>query len=145
MDYSTISNKTSCTEVEDITNGELSERYYLLKKQFDNLSSTYESTKQELHDTRRCYQTALDVQSHLNAELESYQADEGRKRSEVNSRITSLQEEISSLREQRTELVESHASEVKRFEEQIRRLKEEQAAVRHESPERDTTELGNVF
>ncbi|KAL0840736.1 hypothetical protein ABMA28_015924 [Loxostege sticticalis] len=139
MDYSTISNKTNCTEAEDITNGELSERYYLLKKQYDSLSSTYDSLKQELHDTRRCYQTALDVQSHLNAELESFQADEGRRKNEVNARITSLQEEISSLREQRTELMDTHASEVKKFEAEIRRLKEEKSCVRQESPVRDNT------
>ncbi|XP_063821278.1 protein Spindly [Ostrinia nubilalis] len=141
MDYSTISNKTNCTEAEDITNGELSERYYLLKKQYDNLSSSYESIKQELHDTRRCYQTALDVQSHLNAELEGYQADEGRRKNEVNARISSLQEEIASLREQRTELVDVHTNEVKKFEAEIRRLKEERACVERASPVRDTAEL----
>lgn len=145
MDYSTISNKTTFTEAEDITNGELSERYYLLKKQLENLSSSYEATKQELHDARRSYQTALDVQSHLNAELESHQADEERRRSELNARITSLQEEISELREERSETAERHANEIKKFEAEIRRLKEEQTTkVQRESPERDNGELDEV-
>ncbi|XP_075970152.1 spindle apparatus coiled-coil protein 1 spindly [Anticarsia gemmatalis] len=141
MDYSTISNKTNCTEVEELTNGELSERYYILKKQYDNLSSNYEATKQELHDTRRSYQTALDVQSHLNAELESYQADEARRKTDLTSKITSLQEEISQLREERTEVSERHAAEIKKFETQIRNLKEEQAIKVRESPERDNSEI----
>ncbi|XP_049865852.1 protein Spindly [Pectinophora gossypiella] len=142
MDYSTISNKTTFTEAEDITNGELSERYYLLKKQFESLSVSYEATKQELHDTRRSYQTALDVQGHLNAELESFQAEEEKRRSELTSRITTLQEEISALREERSETAESHASEIKKLEADIRRLKEDQAIkVQIASPEKDNTEL----
>ena len=141
MDYSTISNKTNCTVAEDLTDGELSERYYSLKKQFDNLSSSYEATKQELHDARRSYQTALDVQRHLNAELESYQADEARRKNDFTSRITTLQEEISELREERTEITEKHAAEVKKFEIQIRTLKEEQSLKVRESPERDNSEL----
>lgn len=144
MDYSTISNKTGCTEAEELTNGELSERYYILKKQYDNLSSNFEATKQELHDTRRSYQTALDTQSHLNAELEIYQADEARRRSELTSKITSLQEEISQLREDRTEVAERHAVEIKKLENQIRNLKEEQAIKVRESPERDNAELEEV-
>ncbi|XP_026729889.1 protein Spindly [Trichoplusia ni] len=139
MNYSTISNKTNCTEAEELTNGELSERYYLLKKQFDNVSSSYEATKQELHDARRSYQTALDVQRHLNAELESYQADEARRKNELNLRITSLQEEISQLREERTELTERHVVEIKKYETQIRNLKEEQSLKVRESPERDNS------
>ncbi|KAJ8732453.1 hypothetical protein PYW07_015052 [Mythimna separata] len=142
MDYSTISNKTAnCTEVEELTNGELSERYYSLKKQYDNLSTNYEATKQELHEARRSYQTALDVQRHLNAELESYQADEARRKNDFTSRITTLQEEISELREERTELTEKHAAEIKKFELQIRTLKEEQSLKVRESPERDNSEL----
>lgn len=141
MDYSTISNKTNYTEAEELTNGELSERYYLLKKQYDNLSSSYEATKQELHDARRSYQTALDVQRHLNAELESYQADEGRRKSEFTTRITNLQEEISELKEERTQLTEQHAAEISKFETQIRNLKEEQSLKVRESPERDNSEL----
>ncbi|XP_063890257.1 protein Spindly [Helicoverpa armigera] len=141
MDYSTISNKTNYTEAEELTNGELSERYYLLKKQYDNLSSSYEATKQELHDARRSYQTALDVQRHLTAELESYQADDARRKNDLTSRITSLQEEISELREERTEITERHAVEIKKFETQIRNLKEEQSLKVRESPERDNSEL----
>ncbi|KAG6453527.1 protein Spindly [Manduca sexta] len=141
MDYSTISNKTNCTEAEDITNGELSERYYLLRKQFENLSSSYEITKQELYETKRSYQTALDVQGHLTAELEGYQADEQKRKSELNTRITSLQEEISALRSERSEILERHAVEVKKFENQICNLKEEQVLKVRESPERDNTEL----
>lgn len=146
MDYSTISNKTNCTEAEELTNGELSERYYLLKKQYDNLSSSFEATKQELHDVKRSYQTALDVQRHLNAELESYQADEARRKNDFTSRITSLQEEITLLREERTEITERHAVEVKKYETQIRNLKEEQSLKVLESPERnrDTSELEEV-
>lgn len=141
MDYSTISNKTNCTEAEELTNGELSERYYLLKKQYDNLSSSYEATKQELHDARRSYQTALDVQRHLNTELESYQVDEARRKNDFTSRIATLQEEISELREERTEITEKHAAEVKKYELQIRTLKEEQSLKVRESPERDNSEL----
>lgn len=141
MDYSTISNKTNCTEADDLTNGELSERYYLLKKQYDNLSSSYEIMKQELHDTRRSYQTALDIQSHLNAELESFQAEEVKRRSELNSRIALLQEEISHLKEEHSQTCESHAVEIKKFEKEIRNLKEERDLKVRESPERDDTDL----
>lgn len=141
MDYSTISNKTNYTEAEELTNGELSERYYLLKKQFENLSHSYETTKQELHDTKRSYQTALDVQSHLSAELECLQADQEKKRSEVNNRITSLQDEVSQLRQDRSETLDLHASEIKKFVDQIKNLKEEQAIKARESPVRDHSEL----
>lgn len=141
MDYSTISNKTNCTEAEELTNGELSERYYLLKKQYDNLSHSYESTKQELHDTRRSYQTALDVQGHLSAELESLQADDEKRKNEVNNRISSLQEEISQAREEHAKVVERHTAEIKKLEFQIRNLKEEQSIKTRESPIRDTSEL----
>ncbi|CAK1603794.1 unnamed protein product [Parnassius mnemosyne] len=145
MDYSTISNKTNLTEVEELTNGELSERYYLLRKQYESLSSSYEATKQELHETKRNYQTALDVQSHLNAELESLQSDEEKRRGELNSRISSLQDQISDLREERLETVERHVNEVKELESEIRRLKEEHAIVdSRKSPERDTGELDEI-
>ncbi|CAH0749948.1 unnamed protein product [Diatraea saccharalis] len=141
MDYSTISNKTNCTEMEEITNGELSERYYLLKKQFENLSHSYDIIKQELHDTKRSYQTALDVQSHLNAELESYQADEERRKNDAASRIASLQEEITMLREERMELTEKHTVELKKYESEVRRLKEENSCIQRVSPVRDSSEL----
>lgn len=141
MDYSTISNKTNCTEAEELTNGELSERFYLLKKQHENISRSYESTKQDLHETRRSYQTALDVQGHLTAELESLQADVERRKNEVSHRVTSLQEEISQLREERTQAIERHAAEIKKLESQIQNLKEEQAIKTRESPVRDNSEL----
>ncbi|CAH2074966.1 unnamed protein product, partial [Iphiclides podalirius] len=145
MDYSTISNKTNFTEVEELTNGELSERYYLLRKQYENLSSSYETTKQELHETRRNYQTALDVQSHLNAELESLQVDEEKRRGDLSSRINLLQEQISGLREERLETETRHANEIKELESEIRRLKEENAVVdSRKSPERDTGELDEI-
>lgn len=144
MDYSTISNKTTFTEAEELTNGELSERYYILKKQYDNLLSNFDSIKQELHETRRSYQTALDVQSHLNAELETYQVDEERRKSELTSKISLLQEEISQLREERADITERHAVDIKTFETQIRNLKEEQALKVRESPERDNTELEEI-
>ncbi|XP_063378787.1 protein Spindly [Cydia fagiglandana] len=142
MDYSTISNKTGCTEIVDITNGDLTEKYYSLKKQFENLSSIYDATKQELHEATRNHNTALDVQRYLTAELESHQAEEARRKNELNSKISKLQEDISALREERTELIESHAKEVKRFEDEVRRLKEENAFKEdRQSPERDTGEL----
>ncbi|XP_047986319.1 protein Spindly [Leguminivora glycinivorella] len=142
MDYSTISNKTGCTDLVDITNGDLTEKYYSLKKQFDNLSSNYDVTKQELHEATRNYNTALDVQRYLSAELESLQAEEARRKNEVNTKVTKLQEDISALREEHTELIESHAKEVKKFEDEIRRLKEENAFKEdRQSPERDTGEL----
>lgn len=139
MDYSTLSNKTGLNEA-DITTGDLSEKYYFLKKQFENISSSYEATKQELHDTRRSYQTALDVQSHLNAELESYQADEARRRNEFNSRIASMQEEITLLREEKAQMLDKHGIEIKKWECEVKHLKEEQA-MKRESPVRDTSEL----
>lgn len=141
MDYSTISNKTNCTEVEELTDGDLSQRYYLLKKQHENLSCSYDSTKQELHDTRRMYQTALEVQGHLSTELETLQVENERRKNEVNNRITALQEDISQLREERTQAVERHAAEIKKLELQIRNLKEEQAIKTRESPVRDYSEL----
>ncbi|KAJ2939573.1 hypothetical protein O0L34_g14285 [Tuta absoluta] len=142
MDYSTISNKTTFTEAEELTNGELSERYYLLKKQHENLANSYETLKQELHDTRRSYQTALEVQGHLNIELETYQQEEAKRKSELLSRLTTLQEEISALREERTDAAESHANEVKKLQEDIKFLREEQAVkVQRVSPERDNSEL----
>ncbi|KAI5631279.1 protein Spindly [Phthorimaea operculella] len=141
MDYSTISNKTTFTEAEELTNGELSERYYLLKKQHENLASSYEMLKQELHDTKRSYQTALEVQGHLNIELETYQQEEAKRKSELLSRVTTLQEEISALREERTEAAESHANEIKKLQEDIKFLREEQAVVQRVSPERDNSEL----
>ncbi|XP_053602173.1 protein Spindly [Plodia interpunctella] len=144
MDYSTISNKTGITEVEDLTNGELSERYYLLKKQFENLTSSYEATKQELYNVRLSYQTALDVQSHLNAELESYQVDEVKRRNELNNRISCLQEEITTLREEKSELIDKQAIEVKKLEDEIKYLKEEKINNKRESPIRDTSELDDA-
>lgn len=142
MDFSTISNKTTFTEAEELTNGELGERYYLLKKQFENLSLTYDTLKQELHDTKRSYLIALDTQSHLSVELETYQSDEQKRSKELNNRITTLQEEISVLREARTEATERHATETMKLEDQIRRLNEEKAIqVLRKSPERDNTEL----
>lgn len=142
MDYSTISNKTTFTEAEELTNGELGERYYLLKKQFENLTLTYDTLKQELHDTKRSYLIALDTQSHLTVELETCQSDEQRRSKELNNRITTLQEEISALREARAEATERHATETIRLEDEIRRLKEENATkVLRKSPERDNTEL----
>lgn len=141
MDYSTISNKTNITESEDLTGNELAERYYSLRKQFENLSSNYESIKQELHDTRRSYQTALDVQSHLSTELESYQADEKKRSQELTLRITAFQEEISALRQERTELTERHLIEVKQLETENKRLKDEQVIVNRQSPARDTSDL----
>lgn len=136
MDYSTISNKT---EVEELTGGDLSEKYHLLRKQYNNLSSNFEAINQELHDTRRSYQTALDVQSHLTAELESYQADEKKRRAELTSRITVLQEDILALRQERTELTERHLNEIKKLELENKRLKEEQVHVARDSPVRDDT------
>ncbi|XP_023937866.2 protein Spindly [Bicyclus anynana] len=144
MDYSTISNKTNITEAEDLTGGEINEKYYLLRKQYENLSSNYDAIKQELHDTRRSYQTALDVQSHLNAELESCQADELIRRNELNSRINGLQEDISALRQERTDLVEQHAKEIKVLEVENRRLREEQLVVARDSPVRDTAEFDEL-
>lgn len=145
MDYSTISNKTNVTEMEDVTNGELSERYYLLKKQHELLSSNFESTKQELHDVRRSYQTALDVQVHLTMELESHQVEEKKIRSELNSRISSLQEEISALREERRVTQELHSSELTRLNTEIERLKEECSMKETRSPERvNTAELDEL-
>lgn len=141
MDYSTISNKTNFTEAEELTNGELSERYYLLKRQFDNLSNSYETTKQELHDAKRSYQTALDVQSHLSAELECLQAEQERKKSDTSIRITTLQEEISELRTERAESLDHHALEIKKYVDQIQCLQEEQALKSRESPVRDSSEL----
>ncbi|XP_047527125.1 protein Spindly-B [Vanessa atalanta] len=141
MDYSTISNKTNVTEAEDLTGSELSEQYYSLRKQYENLSSNYETIKQELHDTRRSYQTALDVQSHLTAELESYQADEKKRRSELTSRITAYQEEISALRQERTDLAERHVSDIRTLEIENKRLKEEQVIVNRQSPVPDTSEI----
>ncbi|CAH2233106.1 protein Spindly [Pararge aegeria] len=144
MDYSTISNKTNITEAEDLTGGEITEKYYLLRKQYENLSSNYDSIKQELHDTRRSYQTALDVQSHLNAELESCQADEQRRRTELNSRITALQEDISALRQDRTDLLEHHSNEIKQLQIENKRLRDEQLVVARESPVRDTSEFDEL-
>lgn len=144
MDYSTISNKTNITEVEDLTGGEISEKYYLLRKQYENLSCNYDAIKQELHDTRRSYQTALDVQSHLTAELESCQADELRRRNELNSRITALQEDISALRQERTDLTEQHSKEIKKLEVENKRLRDEQNVVARESPVRDSSELDEL-
>ncbi|XP_068630605.1 protein Spindly-like [Battus philenor] len=145
MDYSTISNKTTFTDVEELTDGELSERYYLLRKQYDQLSASLEATKQELHETKRNYQTALDVQSHLNAELETVQSDEERRRAELSARLSLLQEQITNLREENSEAAERHAKEVKCFENEISRLKEENAIVEcRKSPERDTAEVDEV-
>ncbi|XP_034824297.1 protein Spindly-B [Maniola hyperantus] len=144
MDYSTISNKTTITEAEDLTGGEISEKYYLLRKQYENLTSTYDAIKQELHDTRRSYQTALDVQSHLTAELESCQADEQRRRNEFNSRISALQEDISALRQERLDLTEQHVKEIKKLEVENKRLREEQEVIARESPVRDNSELDEV-
>lgn len=141
MDYSTISNKT---EIEELTGGDITEKYHLLRKQYDNLSSNYDAIKQELHDTRRSYQTALDVQSHLTAELESNQADEKKRRAELTSRITALQEDISALRQERTELTEKHLNEIKKLELENKRLKEEQVTVTRESPERDNSEIDEI-
>ncbi|XP_013174892.1 PREDICTED: protein Spindly [Papilio xuthus] len=145
MNYSTVSNKTNLTEMEELSDGEISEKYYLLRKQYDNLSSNYESTKQELHETKRNYQTALDVQSHLNAELESVQAGEEKRRAELSTRISMLQEQILTLREEHSDTAERHAKEVKELETEIRRLKEANATVDNRaSPERDTGELDEI-
>lgn len=142
MDYSTISNKTNITAAEEeLTGGELSEKYYLLRKQYDNLSRNYDSIKQELHDTRRCYQTALDVQSHLSSELESYQADENKRKNEFTNRISALQEEITALRKERTECEERYAVDIKNLENENRRIKDEQVIAAPQSPERDNSEL----
>lgn len=128
-----------------MSDGEISEKYYSLRKQYDNLSSNYEATKQELHEAKRNYQTALDVQSHLNAELESVQAGEERRRAELGSRISILQEQILTLREEHTESAERHANEVKELENEIRRLKEANTnVVSRTSPERDTGELDEI-
>ncbi|XP_013134302.1 PREDICTED: protein Spindly [Papilio polytes] len=145
MNFSTVSNKTNLTEMEELSDGEISEKYYSLRKQYDNLSSNYEATKQELHEAKRNYQTALDVQSHLNAELESVQAGEERRRAELGSRISILQEQILTLREEHTESAERHANEVKELENEIRRLKEANTnVVSRTSPERDTGELDEI-
>lgn len=141
MDYSTISNKTNCTEVEDITNGELSERYFLLKRQHENLLSNYEATKQELHEIKRDYQIAVDAQLHLTAELETLQADEERRKIDYQSRITALQEDISTLRTERAGTSERHLNEVQKLEKQIELLKQEQMCKARESPVRDNAEL----
>lgn len=141
MDYSTISNKT---EVEELLGGDISEKYHLLRKQYDNLSSNYEAIKQELHDTRRSYQTALDVQTHLTAELESNQADEKKRRAELTSRITALQEDISVLRQERSELTEKHLNEINQLQLEKKRLKDKQVTVTRESPERDTSEIDEI-
>ncbi|KPI98146.1 hypothetical protein RR46_11267 [Papilio xuthus] len=131
--------------MEELSDGEISEKYYLLRKQYDNLSSNYESTKQELHETKRNYQTALDVQSHLNAELESVQAGEEKRRAELSTRISMLQEQILTLREEHSDTAERHAKEVKELETEIRRLKEANATVDNRaSPERDTGELDEI-
>ncbi|XP_013196727.2 protein Spindly-B [Amyelois transitella] len=143
MDYSTISNKSGITEA-DITNGELSEKYYSLKKQHENLSSSYDATKQELHNIKLSYQTTLDVLSHVNAELESHQLEGEKRRNELNNRIACLQEEITILREEKSELEVRHAIQIKKFEGEIRRLKEEQTINKRESPGRDTTELDDA-
>lgn len=146
MDYSTISNKTNCTEVEEVTNGEITERYYLLKKQFNSLSTAYDAMKQELHDTRRSYQTALDVQGHLTVELESHQADEAKRRSELSSRIATLQEEISLLREERTDVSDRHANELIALREELSALKQEasnKVEIPNHSPV-DTAELDEL-
>ncbi|OWR52813.1 hypothetical protein KGM_211431 [Danaus plexippus plexippus] len=137
MDYSTISNKTNFTETEDITGGDLNEKYYLLRKQYENLSNNYDLIKQELHETKRSYQTALDIQSHLGAELESYQANEKKRCGEFTSRINTLQEELCALRLERSEIVERHANEVKKLETENKLLREEQETVTRSSPVRE--------
>ncbi|KAL4704975.1 hypothetical protein ACJJTC_005461 [Scirpophaga incertulas] len=144
MDYSTISNKTSLTDMEDVTNGELSEQYYLLKKQHANLTSSYDVLKQELHDVKRNYQTAMEVQSHISAEFERYQADEDKRKNEAASRVTALQEEISLLRQERTELIDKHSLELKKYQDDLRALRQETECMKRESPVRDCSELDEI-
>lgn len=125
MDYSTISNKTNITEIEEVDTGELGERYHTLKKQFDNLTISYDILKQELHDTNRNYQTAVDVQQHLTVELESHQVDQERRKVEFTNKLASLQEEITLLREERNEASDRHSAEINLLKEEVKRLKEE--------------------
>ncbi|VVC90201.1 unnamed protein product [Leptidea sinapis] len=144
MDYSTLSNKTNITEMEDLTGDELNERYYSLKKQYENLSSNYDAIKQELHDTKRNFQTALNVQSHLNLELESYQQEEKKRNSELQSKISYLQEELTILRNEKADIIERHSNEIKKLEAEKALLKEEQVITSRKTPERDTTEIDEM-
>ncbi|XP_047516080.1 protein Spindly-like [Pieris napi] len=140
MDESSISNKTEA----DLSEDELSERYNLLKKQYDELTSNYEAINQEVHETKRTYQTSLEMQSFLQADLEACKLEEQKQRQEILSQISTLQEEITMLQNQGSEICDRNTAEITRLKNENRRLKEEKAIVCRTTPERDTKEVDEI-
>lgn len=140
MDDSSLSNNTEA----DLSDDQLSERYSLLKKQFGNLSSTFEAINQEVHETRRSYQTSLEMQSFIRADLQALKVEEEKQRSEIRFQITNLQEEVATLQNKRSEIYDRNIAEITKLKNENRCLREERAIVSRKTPERDTKEVDEI-
>lgn len=103
MEASTSDNVTF-PDAKDLSNKELGERYDILKKKFENLTVEYNTSKQDLHDSKRSYNIALNTQKNLADELDvSVEI-----LNELNNHITTLKK--------------FHATETLKLNDEIRRL-----------------------
>ncbi|CAF4841798.1 unnamed protein product [Pieris macdunnoughi] len=141
MNNSTLFNKS---ESGDLSDGKINECYVLLKKRYDTLFYNLNVKKQDLADIRRSYQTALGVESQLNADLESYQLEEQKRKNELLSRVAILQEKIASLKSECSEINEQNNVEIKKLYQENSILREEKPVTSYQLPECDTKEIDEI-
>lgn len=141
MDISSISEKT---ESEDLIAATVRVRYFDLKKQYDIVSYNLNEKKQELADVKRSYQTALGIESQLNADLETFQLEEQKRKNELLSRLAMLQEKIMLLRNECEEIYQQNVVEIKHLKEENAQLRVEKPVVEDEILECDNKEVDEI-
>ncbi|CAK1545639.1 unnamed protein product [Leptosia nina] len=137
MENSTFGNKT------DMEESIMNENYYSLKKQYDILARNFDSLQHELQETKRNFQNALDVEGQLNADFETYQVEEQKRKNELTSRISFLKDEISALQTECSQTAEQNIELVQVLEKENQRLKEEQA-FNNKSPEKNSEIIDEI-
>ncbi|GBP61679.1 hypothetical protein EVAR_43617_1 [Eumeta japonica] len=129
MEYSIYS---SASGVSDDTLGEnIVNEKYTVARRAEELTAQLEAVQQELHETRRGYQTALDIQRHLAAELETVQTEAIRVRADFENRLAITRGELDSLRAENIAAAEAHAV-------QVEALRAELSVAKKRERERDT-------
>ncbi|XP_022113910.2 protein Spindly isoform X2 [Pieris rapae] len=138
MNNSVIFNKS------ELAGEKLNEAYVLLKKRYDTLFYNLNAKKQDLADIRRSYQTALGVESQLNADLETYHIEEEKRKKELLSRVAILQEKKASLKLESAEVNEQNNVEIKKLEQENSLLREDKPVAFYQLPKCDTKEIDEI-
>ncbi|XP_045515835.1 protein Spindly-like [Pieris brassicae] len=141
MNNSTLFNKSESAELSGV---KMNECYVLLKKRYDTLFNNLNVKKQDLADIRRSYQTALGVESQLNADLETYHLEEQKRKNELLSRVAILRDKIASLISESAQINEQNNVEIKKLEQENSLLREEEPVTSYQLPKCDTKEIDEI-